>query len=91
MTAVAAPARWAHLPALVTTAAPRPMAEVHSPADGTLVGQVPVGTPDDVALAVSRARAAQPAWAALPLGRRTAVVRRFADLVLAHEADLLDV
>lgn len=91
MTAVAAPARWAHLPAHVTTAIPRPTADVHSPADGTLVGQVPLGTPDDVELAVARARAAQPAWAALPLGRRIAVVRRFADLVLRDEAELLDV
>lgn len=91
MTTVDAPARWAHLPAIVTTAAERPGLDVHSPTDGTLAGQVPLGTPDDVELAVARARAAQPGWAALPLGRRVALVRRFADLVLRDEAELLDV
>ncbi len=91
MTTVDAPTRWAHLPALVTTAAERPALDVRSPVDGALVGRVPLGTPEDVTLAVARARAAQPAWAALPLGRRVALVRRFADLVLSHEAELLDV
>jgi succinate-semialdehyde dehydrogenase/glutarate-semialdehyde dehydrogenase len=91
MTTVAAPARWAHLPGLVTLAGERPTLDVTSPADGSLVGRVPLGTPDDVALAVERARAAQGAWAALPPARRVDVVRRFADLVLAAEQDLLDV
>ncbi len=90
MTIVDAPARWAHLPALVATAADRPTLDVHSPTDGAVVGRVPLGTPDDVELAAARARAAQTAWAALPLGRRVAVVRRFADLVLRDEAELLD-
>lgn len=91
MTTLDAPSRWAGLAALVTTAAERPTLDVRSPVHGTLVGRVPRGTADDVALAVARARTAQPAWAALPLGRRIAVVRRFADLVLSREAELLDV
>ena len=93
MTAAATPTatRWAHLAALVTTTGDRPTAVVASPVDGGPVGQVPVCAPDDVALAVDRARDARRAWAALPIGRRCAVVRRFADLVLEHEDELLDV
>jgi succinate-semialdehyde dehydrogenase/glutarate-semialdehyde dehydrogenase len=74
----------------VTTAGPRPTRTVTSPVDGSALGEVPVCTPDDVALAVERARAAQAAWAALPVGRRTAVARRFAALLLDHEEELLD-
>ena len=91
MTTAVAPARWAHLSALVTTADERPTRTVASPTDGTALGDVPVCAPDDVALAARRARTAQPAWAALPLSRRVAVVRRFADLVLADETALVDV
>src|SRR5665648_502276 len=83
-------ARWAHLTDLVTTAADRPPHASRAPFDGTLIGEVPLCTADDVALAVSRARAAQPAWAGLPIGRRCAIARRFADLVLEREAEILD-
>src|SRR5665647_889327 len=83
-------ARWAHLADLVTTAADRPPHASRAPFDGTLIGEVPLCTADDVALAVSRARAAQPAWAGLPIGRRCAIARRFADLVLEREAEILD-
>lgn len=79
-----------HLAALVTTAAERPTRTVSAPVDGSPVGEVPICTPEDVALAASRARRAQPGWAALPLGRRCAVVRRFAALVLDREAEILD-
>lgn len=83
-------ARWAHLAGLVTTAADRPPHASRAPFDGTLIGEVPLCTADDVALAVSRARAAQPAWAGLPIGRRCAIARRFADLVLERETEILD-
>lgn len=85
------PARtWDHLAALVTTAGPRPKRASHAPWDGSVVGEVPACTADDVALAVRRARAAQPAWAALPVGRRAAIARSFADLVLDRETEILD-
>ncbi len=88
MTALSAPP--VGLAALVTTAGPRPTATITSPVDGRVLGEVPVCTPDDVALAVEAARAAQEAWAALPVGRRAGVLRRFASLLLAHETELLD-
>jgi len=81
---------WAHLTTLVTTAGPRPTRPSTAPWDGSVVGEVPACTSDDVALAVGRARAAQPAWAALPVARRAAVVRAFADLVLDREVEILD-
>lgn len=90
MTTAVVPDRWAHLAARVTTAAERPTRPVTSPIDGAVLGEVPVCTPDDVALAVERARAAQATWAALPVGRRCAVARRFATLLMAHETELLD-
>lgn len=72
------------------TAGSRPMAQVTSPVDGAVLGEAPVCTPEDVALAAERARAAQEAWAALPVGRRCAVVQRFGGLVLDHETELVD-
>jgi succinate-semialdehyde dehydrogenase/glutarate-semialdehyde dehydrogenase len=78
------------LSGLVTTAGDRPARSTYAPWDGNLVGEVPVCTADDVAFAVDTARRAQASWAELPIGRRCAVVRRFADLVLDHEAEILD-
>lgn len=43
-----------------------------------------------MAEAFDRARAAQPAWAAVPVRKRAAVLLRFHDLVLARQAEVLD-
>ena len=80
----------ARLAAIVVAAPDRARRASHSPFDGSLVGEVPVCTPDDVATAVARARAAQPQWAARPLRERIAIIRRYGDLVLARQAELLD-
>ncbi len=45
----------------------------------------------EVAAAVERARAAQPAWAALPFRERAKVMLRFHDLILSRSGDLFDV
>ena len=63
---------------------------VEAPFTGRPLGHVPEGTAACVALAAGRARAAQPAWAARPVGERAAVVVRFLDLLLRHRAALLD-
>jgi lactaldehyde dehydrogenase/glycolaldehyde dehydrogenase len=39
---------------------------VENPADESVVGTVPAGTPEDAVAALEAARRAQPAWAALP-------------------------
>ena len=56
--------------AIVRTLSPAPDGHrrlgLASPATGEPVGEITVSTPDEVAAAIARARAAQPAWAALP-------------------------
>lgn len=56
--------------------------EVRSPIDRDLVlGTFATGTAGDVDEAVAAARAAQPAWAAMPWRERLAIVRRAAELI----------
>ncbi|MCX5584979.1 succinic semialdehyde dehydrogenase [Streptomyces erythrochromogenes] len=62
----------------------------HTPFTGDRLAELPEATPEDVAEAFDRARAAQPAWAAVPVRRRAAVLLRFHDLVLARQAEVLD-
>lgn len=56
------------------------------PHDGSLLWEGAVTSPDEVARAVARARAAAPGWAATPLAARIDIVRRFAALVEAKAA-----
>ncbi|AQT74006.1 succinic semialdehyde dehydrogenase [Streptomyces sp. fd1-xmd] len=62
----------------------------HTPFTGDRLAELPEATPEDVAEAFDQARAAQPAWAALPVRQRAAVLLRFHDLVLARQAEVLD-
>jgi 1-pyrroline-5-carboxylate dehydrogenase len=56
--------------------------EVRSPIDRDIVlGRFAEGTPADVDAAVAAARAAQPAWAAMPWQERLRIVRRAAELI----------
>ncbi|MFI5759908.1 MULTISPECIES: succinic semialdehyde dehydrogenase [unclassified Streptomyces] len=62
----------------------------HTPFTGDRLAELPEATPDDVAAAFAAARAAQPAWAAVPVRARAAVLLRFHDLVLSRQAEVLD-
>ncbi|MFE2374798.1 succinic semialdehyde dehydrogenase [Streptomyces sp. NPDC059398] len=62
----------------------------HTPFTGGKLADLPESTPDDVATAFERARAAQAAWAATPVRTRAAVLLRFHDLVLSRQAEVLD-
>ncbi|MDJ0383403.1 succinic semialdehyde dehydrogenase [Streptomyces sp. G-G2] len=62
----------------------------HTPFTGDRLAELPEATPEDVAEAFARARAAQAAWAAVPVRRRAAVLLRFHDLVLDRQAEVLD-
>ncbi|MEU7063695.1 succinic semialdehyde dehydrogenase [Streptomyces sp. NPDC053429] len=62
----------------------------HSPFTGAELADLPEATPEEVATAFERARAAQGAWAAVPVRRRAAVLLRFHDLVLERQAEVLD-
>jgi succinate-semialdehyde dehydrogenase len=61
---------------------------VENPADGTLVGHVPVLGAEETHEAIRAAREAGPAWAALTPGARGRVLRRWADLMRQSIEDL---
>ena len=52
-----------------------------NPANGDVLGTVPLASEHDVNRAVAAAKAAFPAWAALPVTRRAEYLRRLADAV----------
>lgn len=62
----------------------------HTPMTGAPLASLPVSTPDDVAVAVGTARAAQRSWADVGVRRRAEVFLRFHDLVLERQVELLD-
>ncbi|NBM19264.1 succinic semialdehyde dehydrogenase [Streptomyces sp. GC420] len=64
--------------------------ENHTPFTGERLCELPESTPEDVAEAFDRARAAQHGWAATPVRQRAAVLLRFHDLVLERQAEVLD-
>lgn len=59
-----------------------------SPATRERVGEITVSTPGEVAAAIARARAAQPAWAALPVAERAAIIARALDVLLARKDEI---
>ena len=63
-------------------------APVIEPATGQEIGRTGIATPADVARAAQIAAAAQPGWAATPHTERSAILRRAADIWLAHAADI---
>lgn len=64
--------------------------EVHNPATGELIGQVPVQTVADVDAAIDRAEAAQPAWAALTDEARVDYLNKIADAIEANAEALAE-
>ncbi|MDG4862425.1 succinic semialdehyde dehydrogenase [Streptomyces sp. T-3] len=62
----------------------------HTPFTGEKLADLPESTPDDVTVAFERAREAQRIWAETPVRKRAAVLLRFHDLVLARQAEVLD-
>lgn len=62
----------------------------HTPFTGEKLADLPESTPEDVAKAFDAARAAQALWEQTPVRQRAAVLLRFHDLVLARQAEVLD-
>jgi len=62
--------------------------EVENPATEEVIAQVPNGTADDAERALEAARAAQPAWEALPPVERGTFLRRLAQLILENRERL---
>jgi len=65
--------------------------EHFSPLDGSLIGSLPQASPNDVDSACDIARAAQHSWKTRSFLERKAIMMRFHDLVLEHQATLLDI
>ena len=61
-----------------------------NPATGEKLGELPCATPQDVREAVARARKAQPAWAALPVKDRVALLKRFQRKLMEHRDALAE-
>jgi succinate-semialdehyde dehydrogenase/glutarate-semialdehyde dehydrogenase len=72
----------------VTDTVARPVVDVLDPADGTVVGSVPVAGPAEVDRAIRSARAATVAWARTPAADRGARLSAAADRVEAAAEDL---
>jgi len=83
-------ARLDALAARVTVAGRREMMDVEKPFTGETLGRVARCEEEDVERAVLEARALQAGWASTSLDRRAAILRRFHDLVLARQAEVLD-
>jgi len=65
-----------------------PTLAITNPANGTLLARVPADTARSVGDKYRRARAAQPAWAGLPLRKRLAAIAWFRELVQDRSEDL---
>jgi succinate-semialdehyde dehydrogenase/glutarate-semialdehyde dehydrogenase len=74
----------------IAVAAGRERKTVASPLTAEVIGEVPVGTADDVAAAVAECRRVQQRWAQSSPKQRAAVLLRYHDLVLEHQEELLD-
>ncbi|MEO8850691.1 MAG: aldehyde dehydrogenase [Allobranchiibius sp.] len=59
-----------------------------SPIDESPLGEISAGGKDEVDQAVAAARAAFPAWAAMPVAERSAILRKVADGIDARAEDL---
>ena len=62
--------------------------KILNPADGSAVGELAEDDAPAVAAKYSRARAAQPAWAAVPLRDRLGVIEKFKNLVARKKDEL---
>jgi acyl-CoA reductase-like NAD-dependent aldehyde dehydrogenase len=74
-----------------TTRLARPTGSIINPATGERIGSSALDTVDGVKAAIARAKAAQPAWAALPLRERVRCIRRLRDTIVARADQLADV
>jgi succinate-semialdehyde dehydrogenase / glutarate-semialdehyde dehydrogenase len=62
---------------------------VRNPRTGEIDCHIVPASSEEIAASCARLRAAQPAWAALPVEERSAVMRRWAERLKAHRAALI--
>ncbi|WP_279106567.1 succinic semialdehyde dehydrogenase [Gordonia paraffinivorans] len=75
----------------IDDAASRPTRPVLEAFSGVEMATIPVGTAEDLEVAVARARQAQQGWAAKTPAERAAVLDRFSELVHRNAASLMDI
>ena len=80
----------ARLTARIVAGPGAPLRDTVTPMTGEVIARVPQSSPADVVIAVESARAAQRSWAATSAARRTRIMLRLHDLVLARQDALLD-
>lgn len=59
-----------------------------NPANETVIARAPAASKEQVDLAVKAAKSSQPAWAALPITERQAVITRITDVIAANADEL---
>ena len=64
---------------------------ISSPVNGEPIGEIEVQNASDVAAALERARKAQPAWAALPVGDRVRFVQRALGLLIERQDRIVEI
>lgn len=65
-----------------------PLLDVTNPATGDLITRVPDSGADEARAALDAAHAAFPAWRKVPAKQRAQIIKRWNDLVVAHQEDL---
>ena len=65
-----------------------PLLDVTDPATGNLITRVPDSGADEARAALEAAHAAFPTWRKVPAKQRAQIIKRWNDLVLAHQEDL---
>lgn len=74
----------------VASRAARDGVRLHDPASGTAIRWVPFADSDQVRTAVRAAARAFPDWAATPASKRSGVLFRYRDLLVAHRDELAE-
>ncbi|MDR1236876.1 MAG: CoA-acylating methylmalonate-semialdehyde dehydrogenase [Propionibacteriaceae bacterium] len=66
----------------------RGMSPIYNPATGEQIGQAELATPEITESAIAAGKAAYPGWSQTSLGRRTAIMFNFRELLKAHTDEL---
>ncbi len=73
------------------TAGSAPAVEVFAPATGAKIADLPQSSVADVEKAFATARLAQKVWAQRPVSERAAIFKKFHDLLLSEQSEILDI
>jgi acyl-CoA reductase-like NAD-dependent aldehyde dehydrogenase len=64
--------------------------QLRSPVTLEITGELVCANTEDVAIAIAKARAAQPTWAATPMKSKAAILQKALQLVLARQDEIID-